>query len=95
MQVCRDPEALAALSESLHGTCSPHLLMVVLNHDEWLSYIIHWRANPDPYHGRPMVYGVMTATPSGHDVDLRDKLQPPGAAHDLSTHSVTVPVPSP
>jgi hypothetical protein len=71
--------------------------MVVLNHDEWLTYIIHWRANQDPHHGRPKVYGVLTATPSGHEVDLRDDARPPEPPPDLPVprDAATVPVPSP
>ena len=93
LQVCQDEQALAELKTALHGTCSPHLLRVVLHHDEWLSYIIHWRESQDAHYGRPLVYGVLTATPPGPEVDLRDDPTRLSAGQNLpgSRDSATVP----
>ncbi len=94
LQVCRDPQALAELNEALDGTCSPHLLTVVLHHDEWLRYVLHWRESQDAHVGKPLVYGILTATTPGAEIDLRDEALRPGLPPDLPAPRNPAPVAS-
>ncbi|MDQ1539063.1 MAG: hypothetical protein QOE58_3456 [Actinomycetota bacterium] len=71
LKVCQDKEALTELNTAMKGTCSPHLLRVVLDHDEWLSYIMNCRENQYAKPGAPLVYGVPAL-----DIDLRDTPAP-------------------
>lgn len=81
LQVCADPQALAALTAGLAGSCNPTLLRAVLEHDEWLTYLRHWREHED-------AGDLITRTYFGHG-------SAPLEAHDPASASSVVPRPLP
>ncbi len=76
LQVCAHEQALADLTAALDGSCTPTLLRVVLERDEWLDYIRNWRENEDVNDRTTCVYSATVSSSVHHqvlpDIDLRE-----------------------
>ena len=83
LQVCEHPQALADLTAGLAGTCTPTLLKVVLQHDEWLAYVQNWRSHEDAHEHSTLVYP--TPAPPARDVDLLRPAAVPAPASSRRT----------
>jgi len=76
LQVCAHEHALADLTAALDGSCTPTLLRVVLERDEWLDYIRNWRENEDVNDRTTCTYSATASSSVNHqvlpDIDLRE-----------------------